>query len=228
MSAASVASAAIYTGAGGPIADAVNATTPSVTTFTISVPDSFVIPTGTAVVLNFGRGPSGTTVAPGNREHTWAGDLTVTLTAPGGTPIDIMNRLGKTAAATGFGRLDDLNGSYVFSDTGTTLTGTSPTAVAFGTAGATDLAGTNIPQGNYRAFTNTFTGATATTNPPVGLDSALSGQLSNGLWTLSITDSGLGDVGDLVSWSIALPIPEPTTLSLLAGAGALALRRRRA
>jgi hypothetical protein len=227
---ASIASANLYTGAGGAIPDSPAAGTPGVASFVIPVADAFTIDPGVVVTLSFGRGPSGTTVTPGNREHTWSGDLIVTLTSPGGSAIDIMNRLGKTSSTSGFGRSDDMNGTYIFTDTASVLlTSTTPTSVAAGSAGATDTAGTNIPQGTYRAFTNVYSGVAATTNPAVSLDTPIVGTNALGNWTLTVSDHASGDVGDLVGWSILLPgvIPEPTTLGALAAFGLVALRRRK-
>jgi hypothetical protein len=228
LAVASASQAAVYVGSGGSIPDATtNVTAPGVASFSVNVPDSFAIGTGNSLSLSFGRGPSGTTVAAGNREHTFIGDMDITLTPPGGSPIQIMQRLGATLT-TSFGRGDDLNGTYVFADTGAVLSSTSPAAVAFGTNGASDTTGANIPQGTYRAFSNVFSGAAGTTNPVVNMDAALASANTLGLWTLTIRDINVGDVGDITSWSLTLnAIPEPVTLSVVAAGGALLLKRRR-
>ncbi|MDW8418312.1 MAG: hypothetical protein RML37_02765 [Chitinophagales bacterium] len=134
------------------------------------------------VVLNFGTG----TTAP-NREHTYAGDVRVVLSTPGGNTI-VFDRPG--VPATTFGNSDDLNGTYTFS--------TTATSILPQTSGTGSTAG-NINNGTYRPSdsgnpdaAHNWAGLTFPFDP-------------NGAWTLTISDHFAGDIGDLVSWSVVLP-----------------------
>jgi subtilisin-like proprotein convertase family protein len=148
--------------------------------------------------------------------HTWAGDLIVTLTAPNGTLADIMRRPEDTSGFVATGDSSDFNGSYRFIDSGASL--------ATGLAGG--LSTFILPSGDYAASTRT---SPTTGNVPVSLAGTFAGVPSLGDWTLRISDNASLDTGTLGSATLTLrgvPIPEPTTLGLLAGAAVLGLRRR--
>jgi subtilisin-like proprotein convertase family protein len=57
------------------------------------------------------------------------------------------------------------------------------------------------------------------------MNAAFAGQNSNGNWTLSIADSGFGDVGAITGWQLTI-VPAPGAASVLCLGGLLAARRR--
>ncbi len=159
---------------------------PAGTTANLTVSGIGVInnPSDLKVVLNFG-----TTATSPNREHTWAGDIIATLTAPGGAGTTIIfDRIGVPVSTVGDG--DDFNGAYTFDVNAATIlpqtTGTQAT-------------GGNINNGSYKP--------SDASNPDAAHNwSGLTFPFNaNGTWTLFISDNGSLDAGDLVSWSIQLP-----------------------
>jgi len=159
--------------------------------------------------------------------HTWVGDLVVTL-SKGSTSVDLFRRLGRTSATSGFGDNANLNGTYAFSDqfTGNFL------------AQATSSADTAfiIPGGNY--FASTCPATITSANPCGSVASSLSALFAEGAvgnWTLRISDNAGGDLGSFTGWSLFLEgqaqeIPEPSGVLgtlLLAGVGGGLLGRRK-
>jgi len=107
-------------------------------------------------------------------EHTFASDLTITLTSPAGTTITLMDD-------------DAINAQFV---AGETITFDDSAAVAIdGAPGTTDLNGTFRPQQSLSALIGEHV-----TNPAGG----------PGQWVLSISDSSSTDNGTLHSWSISV------------------------
>jgi subtilisin-like proprotein convertase family protein len=157
----------------------------------------------------------------GGITHTWVGDLWITLTHPNGTTtMDILKRPGRGSAST-FGYSSDfvVGNSYVFRDGGATLFNVAPAAI--------------IPSGTYLASSNPATAGDPSPPPqayvytPMSFVSTFGGLEANGVWTLTITDWGGGDIGALNGWTLHVDVPEPTSLALigLAGLGLLARRR---
>lgn len=144
-------------------------------------------------------------------EHTWAGDLVVTLTkiagAGTGATSNVMNRIGKTDPNTGFGRSDDMNGTYTFGDN-----------AGYGNIWTVAAVGGDIPGGSYRA-----TGALS--SAPISLTTPFLGLSAAGTYRLTITDLAAGDTGTLSGATLRL-VPEPATLALLALGGLTLIRRR--
>ena len=140
--------------------------------------------------------------------HTWAGDLTATLTN-GSATVDLFRRVGFTGS--GFGSSANFNGNYVFEDG-------YPTTLWDAAAGL----GTNdiIAPGNYRA-----SGASGSL---VSMLTPFQGSFTPGPWTLTITDSAGGDIGSLAGWRLQLVFPSPGAGGLAMLAGLVAARRRRA
>ena len=104
--------------------------------------------------------------------HTWVGDLTISLTSPGGTTVTLLDRPGVPAGT--FGCNND-NMDVVFSDSAsvdpeTSCPGTTPW-----------LSGPVLPAQALAAF---------------------AGESTLGTWTLSVTDSASGDTGDIVDWGL--------------------------
>lgn len=148
--------------------------------------------------------------------HTWIGDLTATLTGPGGSAT-LFLRTGATAPPAGFGDSSDMNGDYTFSDDGANFWAAADAA---GAAVA-------IPPGDYQAST---TGAIGV-GTPVLLNPVFFGTSTAGNWTLSINDQAGGDVGGITGWGFAVQsfaIPEPGFALLgLMGLGLVCPRSRR-
>jgi hypothetical protein len=133
--------------------------------------------------------------------HSWGGDVTATLVAPGGSPAFVL--FGRRGAVTGSpcGGNADLAGPYVFvdpsvssnnfwSDTSTPVTAGTYMTTPEGGAGVS-----NAPAGT--PFIATFSGLT-----PAQI---------NGTWTLRFTDSGSGDTGSVSATAMTLDYYSPDT-----------------
>lgn len=128
--------------------------------------------------------------------HSWRGDLSIELRAPGGAPAKtILRQTGSTTAA-GCGSSNDFAGPYVFFDTAPA----SPTWWA--------VAGTPTPAGNYQASTpGGAVGGGA--NTPITPTFAALGAGANGTWTLRILDGGGGDTGSISAASLEITTAAP-------------------
>lgn len=193
-------------GPGGAIPDAMTSfTVPGVFTSVINIADTGTIASLNNVTINFG---------PPN--HTWVGDLQISLTAPNGDNVHIISVTGSTGP-TAFGDSSDFGGTYVFVDGG---------GADFAAAAAAAPAGSVVPPGTYNRFTNPLAGAT------IGVDtdpySVFNGDSITGAWTLTVKDWGAGDTGTLGSWSLNIKlVPGPGALALIGLAGLVGRARRR-
>lgn len=134
--------------------------------------------------------------------HTWAGDLTVVL-SHGGVEVDLMDR--NYAVGSGLGLSSDLDGDYMFDESGVLMSGNP---IPSGTYGRYDLGGSSAATGSYSDF---------------------SGMALDGTWTLTFEDWAGGDIGTVQGMRIvgtSSPVPEPASMMAL-GLGAAALLRRR-
>ncbi len=109
--------------------------------------------------------------------HTWVGDLKITLTSPMGTTVTLLDRPGVPAST--FGCSND-NMDVTFDDAATTIL-------------ETHCAGTNP----------WFTGS----GKPFSLLSAFNGQSSLGNWVLNVSDHAGSDLGTLTSWELLTAPP---------------------
>ena len=143
--------------------------------------------------------------------HTWIGDLVVTITSPSGTTVDLFNRVGDTTG--GAGDSSDLGGEYTFSDGGDDLW-----AVA-DDAGGGDIIGA----GTYAA--------TGVGSPdPLSLAALFAGEDTAGDWVLFASDNAGGDLGNIGGWGLSITVsavPEPGSLVLLGAMGVACVVRRR-
>ncbi|MFD1062820.1 thrombospondin type 3 repeat-containing protein [Winogradskyella litorisediminis] len=106
-----------------------------------------------------------------NITHSWVSDLTLILTSPSGTEVELANAVG--------GSDDNFTGTIFDSD--------ATTPIASGTAPFT---GEFIPSGDL---------------------SVLNGEVSGGIWTLTVLDGFGGDIGTIVNWEIEIcgvPLPD--------------------
>ncbi|MCA9284615.1 MAG: hypothetical protein KDA22_05350 [Phycisphaerales bacterium] len=151
------------------------------------------------------------TVTLKSLNHTWIGDLIVTIEhVESGSSQTLFSRVGKTNATTGVGDSSNLGGDYSFNDA---FTGDLWAVAA---SGDTSFV---IPSGDYFA-TGALSGA------QVSLLSVFGGIDIAGTWRLTISDNAAADTGDIGSWNLFLTVPAPGALALLGLAG-LAPRRRR-
>ncbi len=195
-------SATMYTSAGGPIPD--------------NMP-------GSPLVIPFAVTDLGTVTSVDltmtDLTHTWVGDLTATLSGPGGTAT-ILNRSTDTASC--FSTLGDnsnFNGTYRFIDGGADL------ATALTAAMGSD---DDVPPGDYAASDRTlFT--TCTMSVPTRFATTFNGTTAAGAWSLTISDSASGDSGGLTSatLNVTAMVPEPSSvIAVLMGLASLAFARR--
>ncbi len=171
-----------YTGNGGPLVDN------GLARFEIFVPEHGVIKSfDTVSLIGF--------------NHTWAGDLTITLThKDNGLSVTLLDRPGFPLGT--FGDSADFNGT---------------------TSGPYNWA-----DGGF-VYDTDFFGATVTQHalgPVAGALADFVGKDKYGYWSLTILDSVASDTGVLGSWSLTLQnvVPGPGALALL---GMLGFRRRR-
>lgn len=123
--------------------------------------------------------------------HSWRGDLSLELLAPGGSPAKTIFRQTGSTTAAGCGSSSDAAGPYVFFDTAPA----SPTWWA--------VAGTPSPAGDYQASTpGGVVGGGA--NTPITPTFAGLGSAANGTWTLRILDGGGGDTGSISAASLEI------------------------
>lgn len=125
--------------------------------------------------------------------HTWVGDLTLTLVAPGADEHTLFARTGLTVEP-GFGDNSNLDGAYIFSDTLTTSNNWW--------AVAADLNSSQIiPPGNYRT---TLSGP----SPEGGVETVILDSFESaypaGTWRLLISDSSGGDLGEVAAAALGI------------------------
>lgn len=140
--------------------------------------------------------------------HTWAGDVTLTLEHELGGSLRLVERVGRSTG-TGFGDSSDYARTYIFRDGGADLWSF---AAGVGSDGA-------IPPGTYSA-----------SDEVGGMHSFGDGGfgLTRGLWTLRASDSAAQDTGSLSGWSITFwNVPAPGGAIALGACLAYGVRRRR-
>lgn len=173
------------------------------------------IPGVTTSTINIGTGiASVESITLRGVNHTWIGDLVITVTAPDSSVLTLVNRANRLTA-TAFGSSSNfVNADLTFQVGGANLW----TAAA---AGA-------VNGGTFEPSTNLLGGTLATSYSATTF--AAGANQAAGTWTLTISDFGPGDTGTAGNWEInATPVPEPASMTALAlGLAAIARRRKNA
>lgn len=183
---------ATLTGAGGVIPD-FNVTTPGVFTSSVTVTTGAVV-TGVSFL---------------GLQHTWCGDLSMTLTGPAGQSMTFFYRPGQTTKSSVAQNADFLAGnSYGFTDGGSAW----PTV-----AGASAV----LPSGVYAPVRSAF-------SPGGGVFGDIIAALPGDVVTLTIRDHTAQDTGSLEGWTLHyIPFPAPGGVALFGAACVFGARRRR-
>lgn len=153
----------------------------------------------------------------------WNGDLSVRLTHESGTSVTLLNRIGRTAAASDGSPGNGIDVHFVLGALDDIHAVTTGAGVALG--------------GEYQADGRSGNPSTVldTSTRDATLDSLLSAFASgnrtpDGQWTLSVTDLATGSLARVEGWGMTLEVvPEPETAAVAGAAGllAFALWRRR-
>ncbi|MEO1085666.1 MAG: proprotein convertase P-domain-containing protein, partial [Acidobacteriota bacterium] len=112
-------------------------------------------------------------------EHTWVGDLTISLESPGGTTVVLLDRPGVPDDALG---CNNNNVSVTFSD----AAAVDPESFCNASSSDPWIVGDVLPTQALAAF---------------------DGESSQGTWTLRVVDASAGDLGTLVNWRLEQPDP---------------------
>ena len=131
------------------------------------------------------------------------GDITVTLSAPGGSPSFVVFGATGSTTATGCGRSANFAGPYNFND---------GFASTWWSAAASTPTADPIPAGNYSASQPGGVGATGAATSFNAIFGGLSPAAANGTWTLSVTDGGQGDVGAITAAMLFINETSPVSL----------------
>jgi hypothetical protein len=131
--------------------------------------------------------------------HTWVGDVSAVLAAPGGTPSAPLFGHTGSLAPTACGDSSDLGATYTFADGSTNLNWLTA-AQTFDP----------IPAGVYNA--SEF-GGDATPEESILLGDAFRWMApadTNGTWTLTVIDSGVGDTGAITAAGLNISLESGT------------------
>ncbi len=146
----------------------------------VEIPDDDSV-NGVTSTINFAStGDLATVAVQVLIEHTWVGDLTLTLSHDG-TPVRLMERPGRPTFTAGCSGHDV---DAIFDDDGTT------------TANDMCLSSSDIP---------VIAGNVIPIDPFINFQ----GIESSGAWTLKVTDSNRFDIGTLVSWCLIAIVNPP-------------------
>ncbi len=133
--------------------------------------------------------------------HTWVGDLDVTLSAPGGSPSQVIfSRTGSTTP-TGGGDSSNVAGPYAFKDS-------APASPTWWEIANTTVDTSAIPAGSYRSSTP---GGAIGGGVNTIISSAFAGlgAGANGTWTLRFRDHCMADTGAVSAASLVIDTIAP-------------------
>lgn len=136
--------------------------------------------------------------------HTWVGDLTATLNAPGGSPSFVIFGATSATSATACGDSSDFGGPYNFND-----------GFANNWWSAALAAGTTvpIPAGNYSASApGGAAGASGNATSFNAVFGGMTAAAANGTWALTVTDRGGGDTGSITAATLFINETAPVSL----------------
>ena len=172
------------------------------------IPDNDLV---TGRVVNFAvsglAGPLASVELSVDLTHTYAGDVTATLVAPGGAArLVVFGRIGTGRGST-FGDGSNFGGTYVFSDLGRpdllpALEAITDTAV--------------LASGTFRTISRGVPGRSTAGGCPTSLRGAFAGLTpaqANGTWTLVLTDAFPSDTGSIGAATLTLDAPSPNIFS---------------
>jgi subtilisin-like proprotein convertase family protein len=183
-------------------------------TVNIGIPDSN--PIGITSTINVGETGALTDLTVTLAiDHTWVGDLLITLTNPLGTTVTLMDRPGVPADST-VGDSSNLSSTVPINFSDLFATPAEDAGNPDATCGTDDIIGVGCP-GDFA--------------PDGSLLATFGGAEVGGDWTLFISDNAGGDVGTLVTWQLDIgtaAVPVPGALWLLGSAlFGLGVRRHR-
>ncbi len=137
-------------------------------------------------------------------QHTWMGDLTARLSAPGGSPTAVL--FGKTGSttATGCGDSSAFGGPYNFGD--------GPTGGWWTAAAAAGASPAVVAAGDYRTSTIGGAAGGGATTSIISVFGGLAAASANGTWTLTVTDASAADTGSIDSAILFIDEPVPVSL----------------
>ena len=131
-------------------------------------------------------------------EHSYLGDLDVSLTAPDGTLVQLFDQSG---GGTWLGDAIDFNSEEVAGECWEYCWSITPVFGTFSDEGENTM---NAPiNGGFAMIPGAYT--------PAGNFSDFAGSSANGSWTLTVTDNLLTDNGFICGWTIAMNIQNETT-----------------
>jgi subtilisin-like proprotein convertase family protein len=168
------------------------------------IPDADAV--GRAVSFNVSglATPVASVVLAMNLTHSYAGDLTATLISPSGVArLIILGRPG-AGRTNSFGDSTNLGGTYTFNDLG--RVDLIPTLQLLGEL---DI----LASGTFRTTSRGAPGRSDAGGCPTSLRGVFAGLTpaqANGIWTLVLTDSVVGDVGSVGTATLTLDTVSPT------------------
>ncbi|MEO0974900.1 MAG: proprotein convertase P-domain-containing protein [Pseudomonadota bacterium] len=121
-------------------------------------------------------------------DHTWVGDLIMTLTSPSGTTVSLVDRAGSEDG--GFGDSSDLS-----------------SALSIGFNDGHEVSSEDAGADCINSPTDTIGDGCARVFIPRDMLGGFVGEGASGTWTLFISDNAGGDLGALNGWVILLNNP---------------------
>lgn len=127
-------------------------------------------------------------------DHSWVGDLDVSLRGPGGAPVAPLFFQTGSTTGTGCGDSSNLVGPYNMFDT-------ASAAPTWWGAAATAADAAPIPAGDYRPST---VGGVVGGGANTVITPTFAATSPNGTWTLRVRDGGEGDTGSITAANLTI------------------------